>query len=190
LREILDQKTRFPPLSYQDRLRLAVIISSSVLHLHGTPWLPTILTNRDIFFIQKPLSPNPAMYWHPLLLRHLPEGGPQLTNDQATIAAERNPTLLSLGCVLIEVILGRTLNSALIFTYQARETGEDLMTDYIAAQRLMEEVRMKSSNYGTAVARCVDGRLHKHGCGLEDWDLCQDVYSGVVALLERDLENS
>ena len=58
------------------------------------------------------------------------------------------------------------------------------------AQSLMEEVRMKSSNYGTAVARCVDGRLHKPGCGLEDGDLCQDVYSGVVALLEKDLENS
>lgn len=188
LRKVLDQKTAFPPLSYHDRLRLAATISASVLQLHGTPWLPAILTSGDIFFIHKPAAPFLAMYWHPVLVRHLPEGDPQLANDQTAITTERNPTLLSLGCVLIEIILGRALYR--VSTFPARETGEDLMSDYVAAQSLMEEVRMKSSNYGTAVARCVDGRLHKHGCGLEDGELCQDVYSGVVALLERDLENS
>ncbi|KAK4040938.1 hypothetical protein C8A01DRAFT_15233 [Parachaetomium inaequale] len=184
LRDILDQKSRFPPLSYRDRLRLAVVISSSVLQLHGTPWLPSILTSRHIFFIQKNNSPNPAMYWQPVLLRHLPGGEDQPVIDQTAITAERNPTLLSLGCVLIEVILGRTLDS------RSARAGVDLMSDYVAAQGLMDEVRMKSSNYERAVASCVDGKLHRHGCGLEDGDLCQDVYSGVVALLERDLENS
>jgi hypothetical protein len=187
LRDILEQKSRFPPLSYRDRLRLAVVISSSVLQLHGTPWLPNILTSRHVYFIQKNNSPSlsPAMYWHPVLLRHLPDGEDQPVVDQAGITAERNPTLLSLGCVLIEVILGRSLDSR-----RSAGAGVDLMSDYIAAQGLMDEVRMKSSNYERAVARCIDGKLHRHGCGLEDRDLCQDVYSGVVALLERDLENS
>lgn len=186
LRDILEQKSRFPPLAYRDRLRLAVVISSSVLQLHGTPWLPSILTSRHVYFIQKHNSPSPAMYWHPVLLRHLPGGDDQPVIDQAGITAERNPTLLSLGCVLIEVILGRSLDSR----RSARGAGVDLMSDYVAAQGLMDEVRMKSSNYERAVARCIDGKLHRHGCGLEDGDLCQDVYSGVVALLEGDLENS
>jgi hypothetical protein len=125
------------------------------------------------------------MYWHPVLLRQLPDGEDQPVIDQTGITAERNPTLLSLGCVLIEVILGRSLDSR-----RSARAGVDLMSDYIAAQGLMDEVRMKSSNYERAVARCFDGKLHRHDCGLEDGDLCQDVYSGVVALLERDLENS
>jgi hypothetical protein len=197
LREILEQKDRFPPLSSRDRLRLAVTISSSVLQLHGTPWLPTILTSHHIFFVQKPK--NPTMYWHPILLRHhLPEGKDELepvncqaTTTTTTIMTERNPTLLSLGCVLIEVILGRTLDQSRGGGSSSPQAGGvDLMSDYVAAQGLMDEVRMKSLNYETAVARCVDGKFHRHGCGLENVDLCQDVYSGVVALLEKDLENS
>ena len=184
LRDILEQKSRFPPLSYRNRLELAVVISSSVLQLHGTPWLPSILTSGHIFFIQKNNSPNPSMYWQPVLLRRLPDGEDLLLIDQTAITAERNPTLLSLGCVLIEVILGRTLDSR-----RSARAGVDLMSDYVAAQGLMDEVRMKSSNYERAVASCIDGKLHRHGCGLEDGSLCQDVYSGVVALLERDLEN-
>ncbi|KAK3303044.1 uncharacterized protein B0T15DRAFT_568749 [Chaetomium strumarium] len=201
LREILEHKALFPPLSYRDRLRLAVTISSSVLQLHGTPWLPTILTSRHIYFIRKPDSPT--MYWYPILLKqhHPPlEGKDQLepvsdcggTTTGSSIMAKRNPTLLSLGCVLIEVILGRTLDQSRGGGSPNRQdVGVDLMSDYVAAQSLMDEVRMKSLNYEAAVARCVDdGKLHRHDRGLEDVDLCQDVYSRVVALLEKDLETS
>ena len=190
LREILEHKTRFPPLSYQARLQLAVVISSSVLQLYGTPWLPSIITSRHIFFLRKNIPPHPDMYRRPLLLRHLPEAQdqPPLLDPTSTIAKARNLTLLSLGCVLVEVILGRTLDSA--GCLPGREgAGVDLMSDFVAAQSLMGEVRLKSSNYGTAVARCIDGDLHKRDCGLEDGDLCHQVYSGVVALLEKDLEN-
>ena len=54
----------------------------------------------------------------------------------------------------------------------------------------MDEVSLKSSNHEAAVVCCFDGKLHGHKGGLENGDLCQDVYTGVVALLERDLENS
>ena len=54
----------------------------------------------------------------------------------------------------------------------------DLMADYITAQGLMDEVRMKSPNYETAIARCVDGMLHRHGYGLENGDLYQECVLG------------
>ena len=193
LRDVLEKKDQFPPLAYRDRLRLAVLISSSVLQLHGTPWLPSILTSRHIFFIQKNNIPSPEMYRHPVLLRGLPDGEDHPAIDNSSISAERNPTLLSLGCVLIEVILGKTLDSRRSpdsISQASKGAGVDLMADYVTAQGLMDEVRMKSSNYETVVARCVDGMLHRQHCGLEDGDLCQDVYSGVVVLLEKDLENS
>ncbi|KAK5662143.1 hypothetical protein OQA88_8048 [Cercophora sp. LCS_1] len=192
LRQILDHKDQFPPLSYRDRLRLAVTISSSVLQLYSTPWLPPILTSQDIFFIQKAPEqqsyfPNPAMYWHPVVLKQLPDKEVKPPVDKSAGITERNPSLLSLGCVLIEVILGKTLDSKRSTPPSA---GTNLLSDYVTAQSLMDEVRMKSSNYETAVARCFDGKLHRQKCGLEDGDLCQEVYSGVVALLEKDLENS
>jgi hypothetical protein len=43
-------------------------------------------------------------------------------------------------------------------------------------------------NYGSAVSRCIDGEFHGRGVGLEDQDLSHDVYAGVVALLEKELE--
>jgi len=85
-------------------------------------------------------------------------------------------------------MLGRTLDST-SFSPRAGGVGVDLMADYAAAQRLLCEVRLASLNYWTAVVRCVDGDLHRQGCGLEDTDFCHRVYSGVVAL-EKDLENS
>ncbi|RYP18300.1 hypothetical protein DL765_004020 [Monosporascus sp. GIB2] len=141
LREVLEQKDRYPPLSYRDRLRLAVTISSSILQLHGTPWLPHILTSRDVFFIQKSSSqqqnyPDPAMYWHPVLLKRLPGSEEQPIHEDTGIA-ERNSTLLSLGCVLIEVILGKTLDSK---RCAPSKPGVDLMSDYITAQCLMDDV--------------------------------------------------
>ena len=193
LRDILEHKTRFPPLSYRERLRLAVVISSSVLQLHGTPWFPTALSTRHIFFIGKTNPPDLTMYQHPVVLRHIPEDQttPPAADQTGTALAGRDPTLLSLGYVLIEVILGRTLDSAGGLMARADGGGDDPMSRYVAAQGLMEEVRLKSTNYWAAVARCVDdGELHARGCGLEDGELCQSVYARVVALLEEDLKNS
>ncbi len=201
LRDILNHKTRFPPLSYRERLRLAVVISSNVLQLHGTPWFPATLTNRHIFFLGKTNPPDLTIYQHPVVLRHLPEdqAPPPAANQTLATVAGRDPTLLSLGYVLIEVILGRTLHSV----HRPPRTGDnnggdddddgdgvDPMSTYVAAQGLMEEVRLKSANYWAAVSRCVDGELHERGCGLEDGELCQSVYARVVALLEEDLRNS
>ncbi|KAL2127776.1 hypothetical protein VTI74DRAFT_10181 [Chaetomium olivicolor] len=39
--------------------------------------------------------------------------------------------------------------------------GMDFMSDYAATPSLLGDVRLKNSNYGTAVAWRVDGRLHK-----------------------------
>ncbi|KAH6853264.1 hypothetical protein B0I37DRAFT_348734 [Chaetomium sp. MPI-CAGE-AT-0009] len=193
LRGIFEQGGRFPAVFYRDRLRLAVAISSSVLQLHDTPWLPRILTSRDIFFLQKNNAPNPVMYQRPMLLKQLPNGEAQPADIETGIAGEHNPALLSLGCVLIELILGRPLHSGRAATAASRPgSGLDLMSDVQAARRLLDEVRMKSTNYERAVARCVDGKLHRRGRGLEDGDLCHDIYrdSQVIALLKRDLENS
>lgn len=105
LREILEQKDDAIHLPYRDRLHLAVIASSSILQLHGNPWLPDTLTSGDIFFLKKQ---NYPIYSRPFLMR----GNNTSAGKGKEISPPFcNPALWSLGVLLIEIILGRTFAS-------------------------------------------------------------------------------
>ncbi len=57
---------------------------------------------------------------------------------------------------------------------------QDLPPDlarYVAIERMLPDIKMQSSNYGTAVARCIGGDLHRNDIGLESKELCQEVYA-------------
>ncbi|KAJ4319194.1 hypothetical protein N0V84_006476 [Fusarium piperis] len=177
LREILEQKNNSFHLPYRDRLQLAVVVSSSILQLLGNPWLPDTLSSYDIFFLKTRDYP---MYSRPFLMRSNRAGKGNTTSPPFC-----NPALWSLGVLLIELILGKTLDSL-----RTPEEESSLPVDYFTAHRLLDEVRMASSNYGTAVTRCLGGELHNNRFCPGSEDFCQEVYSGVVSLLERDLENS
>lgn len=179
LREILEQNDDSIHLPYRDRLHLAVVASSSILQLHGNPWLPDTLTSGDIFFLKKQDYP---IYSRPFLMRG---NSAAAGKGRETSPPFCNPALWSLGVLLIELILGRTLAS-----FRSPQEVSSPLIDYSTAHRLLGEIRMASSNYGTAVTRCLGGELHNNSYCPESEDFCQEVYSGVVALLERDLENS
>ncbi|KAM0475926.1 hypothetical protein ACHAPX_006808 [Trichoderma viride] len=68
--------------------------------------------------------------------------------------------------------------------------GDDLypLSLYMTARRLLGEVAQASSNYGSAVSRCIDGEFQEKN--LENEDDRHDIYCGVIALLEEDLNNS
>ena len=185
LREILEQKGDFPHLPYRDRLQLAVVISSSVLQLHGSPWLPNVFSSCEICFVKKR---GRLVYDQPFIMKNLPGNEPGRRRDEIIVPFQCNPALLSLGILLIELVLGKTLAS-LRTPQEASLAGESPLVDYITAQRVAGQIRMTSLNYGTAVTRCISGDLHRDG-GFDAEDFCQDVYSGVVALLEKDLECS
>lgn len=186
LREILEKKCSDPPLSYRDRLQLGTLISYSILHLHGTSWVPETFRSDNIFFIKSQDYPD---YTHPFVIKNFPEDVAGISPTKSNLPFGRNPVLFSLGIILIELHMGRSFESM-------RETdAEDSLThgaivDYITAQRALEQLRRASPNYYTAVSRCIDGELHTRSTGLDDKDFCHDVYSGVVAVLDRDLENT
>ncbi|RSL88316.1 hypothetical protein CEP52_015256 [Fusarium oligoseptatum] len=91
LREILEQKDNSIHLPYRDRLKLAVVVSSSILQLHGNPWLPETLTNSDIFFLKKR---NYPIYSRPFLLRN---SSASAGKGKETSPPFCNPALWSLG---------------------------------------------------------------------------------------------
>ncbi|KAF5600528.1 hypothetical protein FPANT_2327 [Fusarium pseudoanthophilum] len=178
LRDVLYRTNKSTHLPIRDRHRLAVIVSSSFLQLHGSSWLPNHLDSRDIFFFTYQGNP---LFTQPRLMRNLPDRNdkPEFKRVQSPPCA--NPALWSLGLLSIELILGRALN-----VYDNQPGGSEYSTVY----ELIPEVRMISLNYGTAVMRCLGGELHSIDYLSGGADFCQDVYAGIVALLERDLEHS
>ncbi|KAI0968602.1 hypothetical protein F4678DRAFT_442296 [Xylaria arbuscula] len=184
LKQILEQKDTSIYLTYQDRLHLAVIISSSILQLHGSPWVSETLTSKDIFFIQKKDYP---FYDQPFVIKSLPTNTQNPSNQSQDAPFPRNPVLVALGVLLIELIQGKTID--LLRTPQENSLSHKKpLQDYMTVKRLLQDVRMASSNYAAAVTRCVDGELHSGGLTLDNEELCEGVYSGIVALLEKDLE--
>lgn len=199
LSDILKQNSPFTSLPYNGRLHLAVAIASSVLQLHGTPWLPSILTSDHFFFFLKrqnaldPAHPvllqhHPGGVGHPVPLEQFPEEENELVAPEKWLIAKRNPTLLSLGCVLIEVILQRPLNSRRAPATSHTGGGLNLMADFVEAQSLMSEVSAQSPGYAKAVEGCFGAGRDRRGYGLEDAQLCREVYLQVVVLLEEILK--
>ena len=203
LRQVLEQKVHIP---YRDRLQLAATISSSVLQLYDSPWLRRSISSRDIYFM-KAYHDYP-LWDHPLVMRQNRDVGiAEGTSNPGH--AFCNPTLFSLGILLIEIILGKPFDSVRTRDESSRDEsfvrdpdakslrvrtlGEScaatFLTDYITAQRLVDQ-KIPSSNYSTAVTRLIGGSSKLDASGLESEDFCQEIYSGVVALLEKDLAYS
>lgn len=182
LRSILEEKDVIRPMSYRNRLQLAVLIASSVLQLHKTPWLPSIPTSRNVYFAKRN---NLTHYDRAFVTAEAHSSG----NSPASIGLIRNPKLLALGILLLEVIRGETIDS-LRKPDEMLSSSHNLLADYMTAQRVLPEVYQLSSNYGSAVRRCIDGEFQREQLDLDNEDFCQEVYSGVVALLEEDLSHT
>ncbi|KAK1983526.1 hypothetical protein LZ30DRAFT_821649 [Colletotrichum cereale] len=184
LRGVLENPRVFPHMSVPDKLRLASVISSSLLQLHQTPWLPDILTSRDIFFLKKG-SDAELKYSDVFIVRKLPESDPKaLADDPVTIS--RCPALLSLGILLLELRLGGTIES---FRNQYETPPNDaprLLFEFLTAQRLLEQRQIGSQRYSSAVKRCLWGEFGRAVLDLGNDDFRQEVYEKVVVLLEHD----
>ncbi|KAK3291887.1 uncharacterized protein B0H64DRAFT_408340 [Chaetomium fimeti] len=197
LRSILEETgERSPYLSCRDRLQMAVIIASSVVQLHGSPWLSNTetLTSRDIHFFVDNKGEIAISCGDPILVRRLADPSPNTVTDQTSevVTSKRNPALLSLGYLLLELFLEDTMKSFRAPGEQAPGAVGNVLSDYITAQRALEKATFPSENYRSAVSRCLQGELHvsKPGRGFENEDYCREFYSGVIALLEKDLENA
>ncbi|CAM1501434.1 Fc.00g034180.m01.CDS01 [Cosmosporella sp. VM-42] len=181
LQEVLECQSGQNPLTYRQRLQLAVFISTSVLQFYKTPWMPEVPSNRNIFFIRS----ERFSYYDKAFVMAERDG---LYSEAKIFPIIRNPTLLALGVLLIELLRGHTIDSLRI-PDEILSTDLRPLSDYMTTRRLLDEVCQTSSNYGSAVRRCINGEFQRQDLNLEDEDFRQEVYCGVVALLEEDLSN-
>ncbi|KAF5631551.1 hypothetical protein F52700_6756 [Fusarium sp. NRRL 52700] len=186
LNEVLGQNRRHMILSEQDRLKLAAVISSNVLQLHGNPWMPKVIHSQDIYLIQSEDNPICDRFF---VMQTLPNTTGPFIEENTELSSMRNQSLFYLGVLLIELAFGKSLE-LLRSERDKSSTGSQFFTDFRTATRLVDQVKsFVGRNYGSAVLRCINGEFHERGVGLEDQDLSHDVYAGVVALLEKELES-
>ncbi|OBR06237.1 hypothetical protein CH63R_10357 [Colletotrichum higginsianum IMI 349063] len=188
LKDVLANPSKFPPMSTPHRLRLAQVVSSSLLQLQQTPWVPDVLTSRDIVFLQKGPDAE-VMYTDIFIAKSLPERAPKAYADKS-VARGRCPALLSLGIVLLELGLGGTIESFRTQDEVPPAGSPLLLSEFRTAQRLLERRQIGSQRYSSAVKRCLWGEFDRPVLDLSNDDFRQEVYEQVVVLLEDNFKNA
>ncbi|KAI8259093.1 hypothetical protein K4K56_006812 [Colletotrichum sp. SAR 10_98] len=174
-------------LKRSDHAEQMTTIKEGISRLESTPWLPEILTSRDILFLKRGAE---LQYEHAFVMKGLHERLEDKQKGNNSAPSSRCPALLALGILLLELNLGRTIESLRI-QYETPPPGAPrLMYDSMTAQRLLQERQMDSLNYKSAVQRCIGGEFARPKLDLNDEDFRQEIYEKVVALLETDLKNA
>lgn len=177
-----------PNLLYDDKLRVAWVIACSALQMHGTPWISSVPKNDNIYLVQKY---GVTQYRNVFILKHFPERGQYNSANQST-KPSANPFLLSLGILLIELILGQSMEN--LQTTQVPALGSGVpkhVLDYEAANKLLGRVMMAAgSGYCSAVERCLRSDIYRGESASEQDGLHGETFAAIVGVLEHDLKRA
>lgn len=184
LSEVLeDQEGKYPSLSYLDKLRLAWIISSSVIQLQETPWIPSLVSMRDIYFISREDS---LSYQDVFVTSRMPDTTVANQNMGTTMGVQ-NLALVALGILLVELKTGQPMSA--LRPPVMPSSLPHIWIDYDNALKQLDKVSISNAslNYDTAVRRCLRCEFHQHHWSFDDEKFRQYVYDEVVTNLEQDL---
>ena len=184
-------------LLYGDRLQLAWMVASSVVQLRDTPWFPSRLTNNDLFLVRQ----ENGIRFHDVFLVKSDTGSALNVNESganapAQAALKPSPSPVALGILLIELILGKTIEQLRppqedlnINTQDAGSHIAHLVSDYQMLIRLLGDVNtLAGPNYSLAVRSCIRCEIYDDGETDDKDSQHGDVFLGVLRLLERDVE--
>ena len=179
-----------PPM--EERLKLAVRLASSVLQFHTSGWLQERWGKEDIYFIQRDSSQSqtPGLDTPPSLdtpvVRQSFTGEPSPPETTIkTFSLHCNPSLFSLGIVLIELWFWKSVES-----FQADKPGADDLdtTRCMTAMGLIKTIQERGGGqFGGSVWRCICGIDHPE-TRLEDQEFRNEAYCKVLRPLEKHLE--
>jgi hypothetical protein len=184
LRTLLsDKDMTLPPFDYPQKLRVAVTLSISILHLFSTPWLSSVVTLDDVLFFHENNTHQQKFTYQPFVIKTLHQKQPPRCQPTG-MSRPVNLAVLSLGALLIQIIIGRVVD-ALDMTGESMDMNAIIST-YEAGVLLGGEVLEKGGmHYATVVKWCLDSVLKVAGLGDENY--CQGFYGNVVAKLEEDV---
>ncbi|PCD36645.1 hypothetical protein FGRA07_07649 [Fusarium graminearum] len=181
LYEVLHNEDGCYFFSYRRRLQLAVFIATSVLHLYRTPWMLELPRSKNIIFVK---THDDVIDYSRAFLKAEPIG----PNEGGRNTMIPTPKLLPIGVLLVELIKGQRIES-LRSENEVLNDELSALSDFMTAQRLVDDICQASSTYGSAVRRCLDVGFKAQACDVQNEDFQHNFYSGIVALLEEDLNN-
>ena len=177
LENLLLTKTR---LSLSDKRRLALILSHSLLQYHETAWLCSEWCKRHISFFYS--SKDKPDLRRPYLSTCFEKPQPEIVKTEMN-RFHRNPSILALGILLIEIDLGRPIE-----TYRIATETVNVNTDWIVADRIVKSMDQCSEPYREAVRACLDIPWIPAGqkvC-LDDAQTRDGLYTNVIHPLENE----
>lgn len=203
LREILEARGESTvDFGYSDRLRLALTLSLGVLHLYSTPWLSKAVTLDDIVFLHGEDNAGHDIYYldPPFLSKQLSEASHEtlaapLTSTRPHLVSQQQPsltithrpidsTLLSLGLLLIQIIIGDYYEQLHI---EAGMTMDSMIDKQIIAMKMAGLVLQHGGmNYAGAVQWCLENFLSVGN--LDNSELARQFYDAVISRLETDMK--
>jgi hypothetical protein len=188
LRSALQRGRRF---SKRDRVRLAVILASSVLQLHKTPWLDDDWDIDNIYFVERPgIVSYDQPFVSPGLHTSVTTSADTLPQRHARMI--RNKPLFALGVALIELWYGESLSDLHEVDDGPQhpiELQSRLLTRFNTADRLADELADDAgTRYSDAVRRCIRCDFSLQVNDFEDVHFQKAVFQGVVAKLKESYD--
>lgn len=174
------------PLSWAERLEIALTVASSILQLQRTPWLRDDWTKEDLSLCKDCTDENKQ---HVLISKAF--SATELTDStrQAKVfGLPRNKALFALGIFLIELCLGEAFESLRSPQDPLDANGHtNILTDLSAADRLTKHIYGEvGDRYGDVVRRCIHCDFNQRSVNLEDDNFRQAVYEGVIVPLQAN----
>ncbi|KAK2744250.1 hypothetical protein FQN57_004335 [Myotisia sp. PD_48] len=174
------------------RLRFAVSLASSVLQLHGTPWMTETWDKDNIHFTGHQGS---ILLETAFVSTCFNQSGDQNQMPQSSSSwggPVRNRTLFALGVTLIELWYGAFLHELRepqdYFGIPADPVSSSFMADWATADRIVNELYHEAgTKYSDAVRRCIRCDFDRRDHNLASIEFQAAVHLGVVVQLNEYL---
>ena len=186
LSKLLDQKTW--RLSLKERRILAVTLAHAMLKFSDGPWLQEIWDKTKISFFGVACDSKRLDFSRPYLSTRFGAAFPDLEENDRLLLLHQNPSLLSLGILLLELERCEPIESH--WQEDDLEGGQpNANTNLVVAERLLRScINDIYENYRAAVEACLSCDFATiEDVGLEDEQFRELVYKNIVAPLEEEL---
>lgn len=174
------------------RCTLAFLLASSILVLHGTPWLSSSWSTEDVHLISS-ISSNGKLGDPPLPLPYITRTFAPLSNAPLSQSKSRpyvkNETVFALGIVLLELSHGQDIVSMKTADESDAQGNETPFSDFLIANRLVVSISQRElPNYSRAVTKCISCDFGTPTYNLEDETFRDRFYENVVVPLQQDYQ--
>jgi hypothetical protein len=181
-----------PLINRRDRLLIALILASTLLQLHPTPWLSKRWGKEHIRFLKQLGNTQEPLLTQPFIFKALTSSSIStlLQANQEESSSQTGPhireeSVFALGKLLVELSLNAPLEDMRIEQELGKDGKANQYTDWMAADRLLEDVyNQEGTLYGDAARRCIRCDFNQREESMENDEFRQAVFQGVVVPLQ------